>query len=508
MNSVNSRFKAIDLQILKFALASCLAVFVLTSCGGGGGGGAASATPIPDTTPPAVLATNPLHNSTTFSEGNTSISATFNELIDPATVTTSNFVLTKGTTPIAGTVYNNGKTVEFSPAIPFTPGTSYTAMITQGIKDLSGNPMDSDYSWTFMTVSHTPYPYVDVLHTSVVFDATRGRLYAYVPHGDTDHPNTFAIIDVNQRTVEYSSTVDFVPFTMEVSPDGSYLYVGTATTHEVVRLSLPNFSVNMRVDLGTDVAAPSWWPAGQKFDAGHIAISPLDSELFAVSLINNLSYTCAEGLRVYKNTSILSKLFNSVDTSVGEVVNFDATGTKLTTLCSQYPDVVSRLTYSGNTLTLVDSQRGVTGLGATLSVGSSSILTGSGNKFDLPAFTLRGSLPPLTNYQQGDPAPLLHACVFADDAGNIAACLSQTAEGYPTFRAFVLYELVDANHFLVIPLDLPMSRGTSRIIRTGIGQFAVSVGYSDLNPIYLDPSRYMSQNTRIYFLDGINTTYP
>jgi hypothetical protein len=116
-------------------------------------------------------------------------------------------------------------------------------------------------------------------------------------------------------------------------------------------------------------------------------------------------------------------------------------------------------------------------------------------------------LPPLTTLPLDGP-PLLQGCVFADDTGLIAACLSETFEGFPTPRAFVLYELTNANYFSVVPLDLPLSHGTSRIFRTGVGQFAVSVGPSTTNQIFLSPTQYLSQNTRIYFLDGIVTTYP
>jgi hypothetical protein len=255
-------------------------------------------------------------------------------------------------------------------------------------------------------------------------------------------------------------------------------------------------------------------PPGQPFDAGTIAVSPQDSGLFAVSLMTNASTGCAIGLRVYKDSSMMAELYGDNYTSVGQTLTFDATGTQLTTLCTaQSPDVVSHLTYVNGVLSYVDSQRGASGSAATLSVNASEILTGGGTKFIMPGFTLLGALQPLTYYGQGDPAPLLHACVFADDAGNYADCLSQTDTAgfaYPTFRAFVLYELTNATPFLAIPLDLPMSRGTSRIFRTGPGQFAVSVGYTDQNPIWLDAYHfhYLPHNTRIYFIGGLNVTYP
>jgi hypothetical protein len=210
---------------------------------------------------------------------------------------------------------------------------------------------------------------------------------------------------------------------------------------------------------------------------------------------------------------MMSELYDN-SFSIGQTLVFDATGTQLTTLCTdQTPDVVSRLTYVNGVLSYVDSQRGASGSAETLSVNASEILTGGGTKFIMPGFTLLGTLQPLTYDPQGDPVRVLHACVFADDAGNVAACLSHTDTAgfaYPTSRAFVLYELTNATPFLVIPLDLPISRATSRIFKTGPGHFAVSVGYTDQNPSWLDAAHfhYLPHNTRIYFLDGLNVSYP
>lgn len=351
----------------------------------------------------------------------------------------------------------------------------------------------------------TPFPYIDVLHTRVVHDPTRRLLYAYVPPADPAHPGSFAIIDVDQRSVSFSAPVDFVPFNMTVSPNGEYLYVATAHTNEVVRLTLPGFGVDMRVTLGADPSAPLSTMGNEPFDGGHVAVSPTDPETFAVSLINNQYWTCAIGVRVYKNTTTITQLYNTVDTSVGDMLAFNENGDAITTLCSgTQPDIVSRLTFNGTTLNIIDSQRGAAHSNSSFSldIQSTALITGSGTVIDLPALGLRGSLVPLTLYQQGDPASLLHGCVFADATGNYAACLAQTdlSDGFPTTRAFVIYELTNAQPVLAVPLDLPMSRGTSRIFRTGDEEFAVSVGANTNNPVWLSSSHYMHQNTRIYFL--------
>jgi hypothetical protein len=167
------------------------------------------------------------------------------------------------------------------------------------------------------------------------------------------------------------------------------------------------------------------------------------------------------------------------------------------------------MAFDGGALRIVDTQLGVSGGGAGVEARSDAILTGAGNVFNLPSLSLRGGLPPLTPYQLIDPSPLIYGCIFADETSHFAACLSQTdpADGYPTFRAFVLYELTNSTHYLVIPLDLGMSSKASRIIRIGPGNFIVSVGPSLDNLYMINQFQYLLQNTRIYFLKGINTNF-
>jgi hypothetical protein len=112
-------------------------------------------TAIPDTTPPTVLSTNPPSNSSAASVA-TAITATFNKLMDPATINTAEFILMNGTTPVSGTVTYSGSTATFTPAAPLADSTLYTATLATGVKDLAGNAMSSSYSWSFTTTTAAP----------------------------------------------------------------------------------------------------------------------------------------------------------------------------------------------------------------------------------------------------------------------------------------------------------------------------------------------------------------
>jgi hypothetical protein len=98
--------------------------------------------PIVESTIPATGATGVALNQI--------ISATFNEAVDPATITQSSFTVT-GTAPVTGTITYSGKTATFTPSSLLSPSTVYTGKISTSVKDLDGNALQTDYIWTFTT---------------------------------------------------------------------------------------------------------------------------------------------------------------------------------------------------------------------------------------------------------------------------------------------------------------------------------------------------------------------
>ena len=102
----------------------------------------------PDTTPPTVSSTIPLNGSTSMA-ANSALAAVFSEAMDPLTVTTATFTLTQGTTSVSGVVTYLGMTATFTPAASLTANVVYTATITTGAKDVAGNAMAANYTWTF-----------------------------------------------------------------------------------------------------------------------------------------------------------------------------------------------------------------------------------------------------------------------------------------------------------------------------------------------------------------------
>lgn len=85
---------------------------------------------------------------------NTVVSATFSMLINGQTPSTDTFYVKDNGTKISGSVKTEGETVIFTPSASFDYNTTYTAVITTGIRaaNYAGTALDSEYTWSFTTI--------------------------------------------------------------------------------------------------------------------------------------------------------------------------------------------------------------------------------------------------------------------------------------------------------------------------------------------------------------------
>jgi hypothetical protein len=99
--------------------------------------------------PPEVVFTVPPAGSTNAAAG-TTIQTTFSQAMDAATINASTFTVSGG---VPGAVAYDGSTniATFTPSTPLAPATAYTATITTGVADASGNSLPADFTWTFTT---------------------------------------------------------------------------------------------------------------------------------------------------------------------------------------------------------------------------------------------------------------------------------------------------------------------------------------------------------------------
>ncbi len=81
----------------------------------------------------------------------TTIAVTFDRKIDAGTVSSSTFIVSSGTTALAGTYTVSGdeKTVTFTPAAPLPMGTGIAVVITRDLRDPGGSGLVAERRWTF-----------------------------------------------------------------------------------------------------------------------------------------------------------------------------------------------------------------------------------------------------------------------------------------------------------------------------------------------------------------------
>jgi large repetitive protein len=111
--------------------------------------------------PPTVLSVSPTDAATGVALG-ANVEAFFSEAIDPDTITDQTFTLAKqgssSSVVQANVSYDGANKATLDPAVDLEANTSYTATIkggSTGAKDLVGNVLSADKTWTFSTTDTT-----------------------------------------------------------------------------------------------------------------------------------------------------------------------------------------------------------------------------------------------------------------------------------------------------------------------------------------------------------------
>ncbi|MGX9902026.1 Ig-like domain-containing protein [Arthrobacter sp. SA17] len=108
-----------------------------------------------DTTPPTVTGTSPLAGASGVAV-TANVTGQFSEAMNASTVTSATVTLQTGTTSVPAAVTYNGtdNTATLNPSVDLAAGTTYTATIkggTGGVRDVAGNALATDKTWTFTT---------------------------------------------------------------------------------------------------------------------------------------------------------------------------------------------------------------------------------------------------------------------------------------------------------------------------------------------------------------------
>jgi hypothetical protein len=183
-------------------------------------------------TTPLVISTDPANNAINVPLSKI-VTATFNKSMNPATLSTTTYVLRKGTTIVPGSVTYTGTTASFTPTAILEAGIVYTATITTGAKDASNVALTADYSWSFTTgiiptvISTDPANLATNVSLSKIVTAT----FSKIMDPTTINNTTFLLkqgVNVVPGMISYlGTTAYFVPTYPFVE---STVYTATITT--------------------------------------------------------------------------------------------------------------------------------------------------------------------------------------------------------------------------------------------------------------------------------------
>ncbi len=159
---------------------------------------------------------------------NASIIAKFNNPMDLATISSASFIVKDNyNNPVTGSVSYAAGTAIFKPTDCLTANTNYTVTLNASITDMAGNPLASDYVWTFATGTG--------LDASVIFsaapsgngvpvDAWVGVIFSKAMDSTTLNNTTLIVKDGNNNVI--SGTITDGPMVV----CGNGCFSGTSVT--------------------------------------------------------------------------------------------------------------------------------------------------------------------------------------------------------------------------------------------------------------------------------------
>ncbi|MEP7375512.1 MAG: Ig-like domain-containing protein [Chitinophagaceae bacterium] len=172
---------------------------IFPDCGGG-----------VDNTPPTVSNVSPVNGATGVGTS-TTVTATFNEAINASTVTSSTVQLrNSANTLIAATLSTAGTQVILTPSAALATSTLYTVTITggaSGVKDLAGNALANNYSWSFTTGTTASQPVTIQTASAKTGTAATVHTLAGVPAGALLVLTTTADVVVSDCAVSSSPSL-------------------------------------------------------------------------------------------------------------------------------------------------------------------------------------------------------------------------------------------------------------------------------------------------------------
>ncbi len=183
---------------------------------------------------PTVISTDPANNALDVLLNKT-ITVTFNQAMDPLTITATTLTIKQGVTAVSGTVSYNGTTASFKPSDVLVSNTVYTGTISSGAKNVAGTTLANDYVWNFTTGTITA-PKVNStdplnLATGVALNKVISAVFSEAMNPLLINASSYTLM---VGTTPVAGTVNYTGTTATFTPTGGLLsgniYTATITT--------------------------------------------------------------------------------------------------------------------------------------------------------------------------------------------------------------------------------------------------------------------------------------
>jgi hypothetical protein len=181
----------------------------------------------PDISPPEIVSVVPADGQTDAAL-NTEIRVRFSEPVNISTITAETvFIRDSSGTKIHGSVvYDEANmTATFTPDI-LDYGTTYNAVITTGVKDLEGNSLQTDFEWSFTTMTEpdtVPPEIISVVpadgQTDLALDTEISIQFSEAVNVSTITLETLTVLNESGSTVGGTVTYDEANMTVIFTPD-------------------------------------------------------------------------------------------------------------------------------------------------------------------------------------------------------------------------------------------------------------------------------------------------
>ncbi|PKP02211.1 MAG: hypothetical protein CVU11_12560 [Bacteroidetes bacterium HGW-Bacteroidetes-6] len=251
---------------------------------------------------PTVIATTPSDGATSVPLTQT-ISVTFNEKMNAASITPSSFIV-KGANVVSGTITYNDSTATFNPDNDLEVNTTYSGCITTNVCDENGNKIQANYVWTFSTGTTLAPLIIDTdpldNATDVFLNKTVIATFSMPMNPASFNGTNFSLMEgINpvSGTVSCSGAIAIFNPTNNLTANTDYTATITTGVENTSGFSIPaNYSWSFTT--GTQIAPSviSTDPANNETNVPLNQIITADfSEIMNASTITNASFKLTDG---------------------------------------------------------------------------------------------------------------------------------------------------------------------------------------------------------------------